>query len=170
MKNGKLSQQTPLSPQHRLRSDPKHPWREENLGRLLLIAVDNWQAALVRGLQKAGFRDLRDAHMHLLRYIDVDGTRITEIAERAGVTKQAIGKMIATCEKLNLVRTIADPNDGRAKIVAFTKQSRAVIVAEEAVIRRIDEQLRARLGSANFAKLRTSLLAIADASDLGEEP
>jgi DNA-binding MarR family transcriptional regulator len=149
-----------------LRKDRRHPWRNENLGRLLLAAVDNWQNALVRGLQEAGFRNFRGTHMHLLRYIDMGGTRITEIAERAGVTKQAIGKLIAACEKRDLVKTISDPTDGRAKIVLFTKQSRAVIMAERAVIRRIDAQLRSRLGGASFANLRASLTILADSSGL----
>lgn len=153
-----------------LREDNRHPWRSENLGRLLLVAVDNWQNALVRGLQEAGFRNFRSTHMHLLRHIDMGGTRISEIAERAGVTKQAIGKLIAACEKRGLVKTIDDPTDGRAKIVLFTKQSREVILAERAVIARIDAQLRSRLGAKAFAGLRTSLTIIADLPDLELEP
>lgn len=152
-----------------LRRDRRHPWRNENLGRLLLAAVDNWQNALVRGLQEAGFHNFRSTHMHLLRHIDMGGTRVTEIAERAGVTKQAIGKLIVACEKLDLVKTIADPTDGRAKIVLFTKQSRAVIVAEQAVIRRIDAQLRARLGASAFSAMRASLTVLADSSNLDKD-
>jgi DNA-binding MarR family transcriptional regulator len=148
-----------------LRRDKRHPWRNENLGRLLLVAVDNWQNALVRGLQEAGFKDFRSTHMNLLRHIDMGGTRITEIADRAGVTKQAIGKLIVACEKRGLVRTIADPTDGRAKVVLFTRQSREVILAERSVIRRIDEQLRHRLGASALASLRTSLIVMADSTD-----
>jgi DNA-binding MarR family transcriptional regulator len=148
-----------------LRRDKRHPWRNENLGRLLLVAVDNWQHALVRGLQEAGFKDFRSTHMHLLRHIDMGGTRITEIAERAGVTKQAIGKLIAACERRGLVRTITDPTDRRAKVVLFTQQSREVILAERAVIRRIDDQLRKRLGATAFTSLRASLTIVADSSD-----
>jgi DNA-binding MarR family transcriptional regulator len=161
-KNAPKQRNSPATFHRGLRSDPRHPWREENLGRLLLVAVHNWQNALVRGLQEAGFRDFRSAHMHLLRYVDVGGTRITEIAERADVTKQAIGKLIATCEKLDLVKTVADPTDGRAKIVVFTKKSQAVIMAERTIIRRIDALLKARLGATAFAELRASLSVIGD--------
>ncbi len=167
MKKSEGTSRQPAAALYRgLRKDRRHPWRNENLGRLLLVAVDNWQNALVRGLQEAGFRNFRGTHMHLLRHIDMGGTRITEIAERAGVTKQAIGKLIAACEKRDLVKTISDPTDGRAKIVLFTRQSRAVIMAERAVIRRIDAQLRRRLGPTAFAGLRASLTVLADSSDL----
>lgn len=169
MRDGTSKPQKRQPPLYRgLRRDKRHPWRNENLGRLLLVAVDNWQNALVRGLQEAGFRNFRGTHMHLLRYIDMGGTRITEIAARAGVTKQAIGKLIATCEKLALVKTIPDPTDARAKIVLFTKESRAVILAERAVIKRIDAQLRNRLGAAAFASLRASLMLLADSPDFHE--
>jgi len=152
-----------------LRDDKRHPWRNENLGRLLLVAVDNWQTVLVRGLQKAGFRNFRSTHMNVLRHIDIGGTRISEIADRANVTKQAIGKLIADCEKRGLVKTIDDPTDGRAKIVLFTKQSREVIMAERAIIAGIDARLRKRLGLKAFASLRASLTIMADLPDLEPE-
>jgi len=81
------------------------------------------------------------------------------------VTKQAIGKLIAACERRGLVRTITDPTDRRAKVVLFTQQSREVILAERAVIRRIDDQLRKRLGDTAFTSLRASITIVADSSD-----
>jgi len=149
-----------------IRRDPRHPWRNENLGRLLLAALDRWQSALVQGLQEAGFPDFRYAHMSLLRYIDIGGTRLSEIAERAGVTKQAVGKLVAVCEALGLLEMAPDPSDGRAKIVSFTDQGRAVIVAERAVMEQIDAALAARLGRASFARLRETLAVLADSDVL----
>jgi len=80
-----------------LKADRRHPWRHENLGRLLLASVINWQDVLVLGLQKKGFRNFRASHMNLLRHIDFEGTRISEIALRARVSKQTVGELVAGC-------------------------------------------------------------------------
>lgn len=148
--------------QRGLRLDPQHPWRHDNIGRLLLAGVINWQDVLVRGLQEKGFRSFRASHMNLLRHIDLGGTRISEIAERARLSKQAIGQLVVITEAQKLVQTIPDPADRRAKIVAFTSLGRAVIEAEREVIERIDAELKKRVGAKAFAALRRSLIALSE--------
>lgn len=145
------------STQRGLRLDPQHPWRHQNTGRLLLAGLINWQDVLVRGLQEKGFRGFRASHMNLLRHIDLGGTRISEIAERARLSKQAIGQLVASSEAEKLVQTIPDPADRRAKIVAFTNLGRAVIDAEREVMERIDADLKRVLGEPGFAELREAL-------------
>lgn len=145
-----------------LKPDPQHPWRHENTGRLLLMAVINWQDILVRGLQKKGFRGFRASHMNVLRHIDLSGTRITEIADRSRQSKQAVGQLVATCETQKLVKTTSDPTDRRAKIVTFTDLGRAVIDAERDVMERMDAELKILLGEGNFGELRRSLLLLSE--------
>lgn len=122
----------------------------------------NWQDVLVRGLQAKGFRRFRASHMNLLRHIDVDGTRITEIAERARSSKQAVGQLVATCKAEKLVQTLADPTDRRAKIVTFTPQGRSVIEVDRAVMEQMDAQLQILLGTEPFSELRKSLALLAE--------
>src|SRR5690606_29555992 len=105
-----------------LRDETTYPWRTSNLGRLFLMATINWQDALVQGLQEAGFPNVRSTHINLLRHIDLSGTRITEIAERAGITKQAVGQLVTACQKAGLVISAPDPDDRRAKVIMFTEQ------------------------------------------------
>ena len=145
-----------------LKPDPQHPWRHDNIGRLLLSSVINWQDVLVNGLQDKGYRRFRASHMNLLRHIDVDGTRITEIAERARMSKQAIGQLVATCETQKLVRSIPDPTDRRAKLITFTHLGRTVIDVERGVMEDMDAALRNFLGAAALAELRRSLSRLAD--------
>jgi DNA-binding MarR family transcriptional regulator len=145
-----------------LRLDPQHPWRHENIGRLLLSGLINWQDVLVRGLQQKGFKRFRSSHMNLLRHIDIAGTRISEIAERSRLSKQAVGQLVASSEAEKLVKTISDPSDGRAKIVAFTNLGRAVIDAERDVMHRIDAELKKILGEEGFVQLRGTLTALSE--------
>jgi DNA-binding MarR family transcriptional regulator len=141
----------------RLRKDLDHPWRAENTGRLLLNALNDFQSALVVELRKAGFKDLRTAHMSLLRHLDANGTRITEIARRAGITKQAAGQLVADCEELKLVRTTLDPDDGRAKIVTFSERGRSIIIAERAIIEEIEQRFQSALGKETYSAMRVAL-------------
>jgi DNA-binding MarR family transcriptional regulator len=149
-------------PNRGLRSDPQHPWRYDNMGRLLLSSLVNWQDILVAGLQERGFRRFRTSHMSLLRHIDLGGTRITEIAQRSRVSKQTIGQALVACEAEKLVKTIPDPTDRRAKIVTFTNLGRAVIVAERDIMEHLDAELAAVLGPEVFDELRKSLAELAE--------
>ncbi len=148
--------------QRGLKSDPEHPWRHHNLGRLLLASVLNWQDILVSGLQHMGFKRFRASHMSLLRHIDLGGTRISEIAKRARLTKQTVGEALAACEAEKLIKTVADPNDGRAKIVTFTKLGEAVIMAEQEVMERIDAELEQVLGDKGLVRLRRALATLGE--------
>lgn len=145
-----------------LRLDPQHPWRHENMGRLLLSGLITWQDVLVRGLQEKGFRRFRSSHMNLLRHIDLGGTRISEIAQRSRMSKQAVGQLLVACEAQKLVKTIVDPSDRRAKIVAFSKLGRDVIDAEVEIMERMDEELKALLGEQGLAALRESLAKVSE--------
>lgn len=156
-----------------LKPDPEHPWRHENTGRLLLMGVINWQDVLVRGLQERGFREFRASHMNVLRHVDLGGTRITEIADRSRLSKQAVGQLVASCEAQNLVRTISDATDRRAKIVIFTDLGTAVIDAERDVMARMDAELNIVLGVKGFAALRRSLALLSEwtgAFNAGKKP
>lgn len=149
-------------PTRGLRLDLQHPWRHENIGRLLLSGLINWQDILVRGLQQRGFPRFRASHMNVLRHVDIGGTRITEIAERSRLSKQAVGQLLTTCEAEKLVKTVADPADGRAKIVKFTGLGRAVIDVERGVMRRIDADMAKLLGPRGVAALRRSLVLLGE--------
>lgn len=143
-----------------LRPDRQHPWRHENTGRLLLMSLAGWQDALVSGLQAQGFRRFRASHMNLLRHLDFGGTRISELAARSRLSKQAVGQLLAACEAERLVSMAPDPTDGRAKLVVFTDRGRAIIEAEVHVMRRIDAELKKLLGVRRYAELRRSLATL----------
>ncbi|MEX0923729.1 MAG: MarR family transcriptional regulator [Rhodovibrionaceae bacterium] len=145
-----------------LRKDKEPSFRTENFGRLLLVALNNWQESLAKGLQEKGFKDVRSSHISLLRHIDMDGTRITEIAERAGITKQAVGQLVKICTTLNLVTTKPDKVDGRAKIVIFTDHGRKLILEQQAIIAAIDAAVQQKVGKREFADLRKHLALLSD--------
>src|SRR3954464_4330222 len=60
------------------------------------------------------------AHIHITRHLALDGSRLTDLAERAGMTKQAMGNLVDQCEAWGLVTRGEDPRDARARMVKFT--------------------------------------------------
>lgn len=60
------------------------------------------------------------AHVHITRHLSLRGSRLTELAAHAGMTKQAMGDLVLQCEAWGLVQREPDPLDRRARRIVFT--------------------------------------------------
>jgi DNA-binding MarR family transcriptional regulator len=144
-----------------LEPDDAHAWRHYNLGRLLLFAFHAFEARLLDGYHEAGFSDFRQVHLNVLRHIDAQrGTRIVELAARAGVTKGAMGQLVEECARLGLVDLAADPADGRAKIVRYSKRGREFMAVTKRSATRIEADFAKLLGAKRYAALRDDLIEL----------
>ncbi|MGJ5152628.1 MULTISPECIES: MarR family winged helix-turn-helix transcriptional regulator [unclassified Bradyrhizobium] len=95
-------------------------WRHANVGRLLNNAVRRFESRVLQLMAEGGHGGTRIAHVSLTRNLDVEGTRLTELARRASMSKQAMGELVDQCVELGLVSREADPSDRRARLVRFT--------------------------------------------------
>jgi DNA-binding MarR family transcriptional regulator len=92
------------------------------------------QVIVADELAARGFGDLRPALLAVAQHIGADGTRITELAERAWLTKATVVHAVDELERLGYVVREPDPTDGRAKLVKSTARARAAqVVAREAI-------------------------------------
>jgi DNA-binding MarR family transcriptional regulator len=113
--------------------------------------------AIARGLRERGF-DVSATHSAVLAHIDIEGgTRATVLAERASVTKQAIGEVVSDLEGKGLVKRVPDPEDGRAKLIQLTSDGRNMMAAAYEVIGEIEAALRRRVGPRNIEATRRTL-------------
>lgn len=125
---------------------------------LMHQAYRSVDAFITKSLQERGF-NVTGAHSAVLANIDIEGgTRATVLAQRASVTKQAIGEVVADLEGKGIVRRVPDPLDGRAKLVRLTKKGRALIDAAKEVIGEIEAGLAARSGARNVATTKRTLV------------
>jgi DNA-binding MarR family transcriptional regulator len=131
--------------------------RRENIGRLLLRAQRDFDAELNARLREQGYPDVRLAHSALFAHIDSGGTRSSELAERAGMTKQGMGQLVADLEKKGYVERVEDPADGRAKLVRLTKKGRRHVLDAREIIGEIEEAYARRLGDGRLEMLRAIL-------------
>lgn len=95
-------------------------WRTGNVGRVLVLASDLFVADMLRVVHDSGFDMVTDVQLALFRNLDLDGTRLTELAGRARMTKQGMLQLVNKAASLDLVERLPDNADGRAKIVMFT--------------------------------------------------
>ena len=122
-------------------------------------------ALMMAGYRSLGYDDLSEAHAALLPHLDLDGPRITEIAARAGLTKQAIGQMVGDLEARGYVQRAPDPGDARAKIVRYTAKGRRFLRDGWAIKRDLHERCRAIVGDRGFDRLVQRLETLAEALD-----
>lgn len=132
-------------------------YREEHIGRLLLIAQRNFSATALVKLHERGHTGLHLAHTNMLRHLDVDGTRITTLAERAGVSKQAIGNLVGELEAKAYVLREPDPQDRRAVRIRFTATGWQFLQDAYVVKREIETEYSTVLGEHGMQELQRLL-------------
>ena len=97
------------------------------------------------------------AHTTLLPYLDPEGTSVTNLAERAGMTKQSMRQLVLDLEDKGYIKRIPDPDDRRATLVIFTVEGRRFIEDGYEVKKEIDDEYRAILGEERVEALKGSL-------------
>lgn len=95
-------------------------------------------------------RPVRTAHTSLLPHIDLEGTRLTELARRLGVTKQATAQLVDELVELGMLERTPDPADARAKLVRLSKRGRQGLLEGLETLRDMEQELRARVGDAKM--------------------
>jgi DNA-binding MarR family transcriptional regulator len=142
-------------------ANPLTAHRRGNLGRMLFRGYRSINMTLLEELKATGHQGLRLGHVGVLSNLDyAQGTRQVSLAERAGVTKQAVGPVVRELERLGYVSTHPDPTDHRAKLVSLTDTGRQVIEHAQPIIDRIENSIRANLGAAQYQQLQQLLLAL----------
>jgi DNA-binding MarR family transcriptional regulator len=116
-------------------------------------------------LAAAGFSDVRPVHNLVLAQVEGGGARITDLADRAGITKQAVTLMVDHLERGGYVARVADPSDRRAKLVVLTDRGRAAAVASLRIAEEIERGWTQRLGAGRLAELKRALAELVDGLD-----
>ena len=130
------------------------------IGALLRVPAQAIQRRIVTELNAAGFEGLRVPHMAVLQFPGPDGVRPGLLAERAGTSKQAMNQLLRSLEGLGyLVRSDA-PDEGRARVVRFTKRGRAAYAQIHDILRDIERDWSTVLGPKRFAELKELLLRV----------
>jgi DNA-binding MarR family transcriptional regulator len=88
------------------------------------------------------------AHIHITRHLGLHGSRLTELAHQAGMSKQAMGDLVTQCEAWGLVRREPDPRDARARRIVFTDTGLLWLDAFRAAVAQAEDEFRSQVGDA----------------------
>ncbi|HEX6895001.1 MAG TPA: MarR family transcriptional regulator [Bryobacteraceae bacterium] len=135
--------------------------REDMLiGALLRVPAQAIHRRIIKELNAGGFNELRLPHMAVFRFPGPDGARPGVLAEGAGMSKQAMNQLLRSLERLGYIARSDNPQEGRARIVRLTKRGHAAYAKIHEILRDIEREWSAELGSDRFRELKNLLLLV----------
>jgi len=117
---------------------------------------------LHEGLPAAGFDEVRPTHCQVLRRIAPDGSRLTDLAAGARMTKQSMSFLVDHLEACGYVERIPDRHDARVKLIRLTDRGGQAVAAIDALGARVEQEWAQKIGSRRVEQLRAALAGILD--------
>ena len=136
-----------------------------NVGLLLFIPYRALEARVFASLAAAGYDDMTPAQARVFQRIAPQGSRLTDLAQQAQITKQSAGFLVDQLEKAGYVHRTADPRDARARLVRISPRGAAAIPIAAAVVAQVEAEWTAHLGRRRMAHLRQSLEMLCEITD-----
>ena len=145
------------------RSRPHRQWPETtHLGGLLRDPALAMNELVSERLAQRGFGDIRPAHGSIAQHIQDGGSRVTELARFAQVSKPTVVYLVNDLERQGYVERIPDPADGRAKLVRFTERGERAQREARKIVGEIEADWGRALGAKELAGLRALLERLHD--------
>ena len=138
------------------KSSPLKP-KDMLIGALLRVPAHAIHRRIIKELNAAGFDELRLPHIAVLQFPGPDGVSPSTLADRAGMSKQAMNQLLRSLEGLGYIVRADSPDEGRIRIIRFTKRGRAAYSKIHDILRNIEREWNAELGSRDFAQLKELL-------------
>jgi DNA-binding MarR family transcriptional regulator len=139
--------------------------RRKNMRQLLLRASRIVNRHVVDGLHARGYADLRSTHTALLSNIDLAGSTVTAAAIRAGITKQAMGRLATELEGAGYIRVQSDPKDARARVLQLTKTGKQLMLDSLEVMSELERRYARSIGRDRLAAVLSGLATFVEGAD-----
>lgn len=139
--------------------------RRRNMRQLLLRAARIVNRHVVESLHARGYADLRSTHTTLLSNIDLAGSTVTVAADRAGITKQAMGRLATELEDAGYIRVEGDPKDARARVLQLTRTGEQLMLDSLEVMAELERRYARSVGRDRFAAVLQGLAAFVEEAE-----
>lgn len=120
------------------------------------------ERALDRVRAEHGLSGIRTSHTALFPHLELDGIRLTELARRMGVSKQAASQLVDEMVEMGALRRIPDPEDGRAKRIVLTDDGKRGLMAGLGVLMDLEREIAGQVGEEVVRDLHAGLTAVLD--------
>lgn len=134
-------------------------------GVLMFICGRHIETRVMAAITEAGFGDITLAQARIAARISPTGTRLTELAEAAQVTKQTAGFLVDQLERAGYVERVPDPADARAKLVRFAPRGEAVVACARRVEAEVEREWQAHLGRDAYRAMHSALNSLRELTD-----
>lgn len=134
-------------------------------GLLMFIGARHVEQRVNDAIRAGGFADFTPAMARVAARISARGSRVTDLAEQARITKQSASVLVDQLERAGYVERIPDPTDARARLVVIAERGREVATIARREERAIERDWRAHLGPERMAALQDSLERLREITD-----
>jgi DNA-binding MarR family transcriptional regulator len=138
---------------------------EPNVGVLLFLPYRAMEARVFEGLAAAGYDDFTPAQARVFQRIAPQGSRLTDLAAQAGITKQSAGFLVDQLERSRYVERVPDPDDGRARLVRIAERGARSVEVSARIVAEVEAEWTAHLGESRMEQLRRMLTDLREITD-----
>lgn len=138
---------------------------ELNTGLLLFIPYRAMEARVFKALAAAGYDDFTPAQARVFQRIAPGGSRLTDLADQASITKQSAGFLVDQLERAGYVERVADPSDARARLVRVTERGLQTLPLAASVVSEVEAEWTEHLGKRRMGQLREILAKLREITD-----
>jgi DNA-binding MarR family transcriptional regulator len=137
------------------------PYDSLMIGALLTFPVQVIGRRVTAALVEQGFTDYRHTYQPVFQFCQPEGSRLTELAKHAGITKQSMAEIIDVLEQRGYIERIPDPTDGRAMLIRRTQRGWEINRVAREVVEQIQQEWAQTLGEERFKHLLETLRQLA---------
>jgi DNA-binding MarR family transcriptional regulator len=141
-----------------------------NLARLLMEFHKDFSRRIIEEVHRRGYSDIRPSHSAVFGNIGLGTMRVTELATRAGVTQQAMGKMLKELERMGYVLRDIDSADRRAKAIRLTEKGQRLFRDSLDIVNQLRRDYAQRIGGDDLDRLEELLQSSLRKINLNTEP
>jgi DNA-binding MarR family transcriptional regulator len=138
------------------------------IGALLRMPVDRVRRQMLGALHAHGFTDLNESHFQVIRWPGPQGKRPVELAEEAGMTRQAMNYLLGQLEALGYLERHVDPDDVRSRRVYLTERGTSTISVIRDAVTELESAWETKLGTKDWQALKRLLVRLNEAA--ADEP
>jgi DNA-binding MarR family transcriptional regulator len=138
---------------------------ELNTGLLLFLPYRAMETRVFEELAAAGFDDFTPSQARVFQRIAPTGSRLSDLARQAGITKQSAAFLIDQLERSGYVHRAPDPDDNRARLVQISERGARSVQAASAAVARVESEWETHLGTRRMTQLRRILIDLREITD-----
>jgi DNA-binding MarR family transcriptional regulator len=136
----------------------------------MYIAARDMENRIQEAMRRAGVTDITLAQSRIAARIGPRGTRLSDLAEQAQVSKQTATALVDRLEQAGYVERVPDPLDGRARLVRFSAKAEAMLPIARAEEERVEREWERHLGHRRMRELRETLELLREITDPYQNP